>query len=110
MGLFGRSNADKIADNIREQAKFILLQFNGIDEVFWRDGGATPYNAQELALYMQRIERTHNAIQQELDKLSAIQQSRVVLPWVNGKLYDLYTWNLSCQMVINKIVQEMNKL
>ena len=27
MGLFGRSNADKIADNIREQAKFILLQF-----------------------------------------------------------------------------------
>ena len=23
MGLFGRSNADKIADNIREQAKFI---------------------------------------------------------------------------------------
>ena len=101
MGLFGRSNADKIADNIREQAKFILLQFNGIDEVFCRDGGATPYNAQELALYMQRIERTHNAIQQELDKLSAIQQSRVVLPWVNGKLYDLYTWNLSYQMVIN---------
>ena len=68
------------------------------------------YKRQELALYMQRIERTHNAIQQELDKLSAIQQSRVVLPWVNGKLYDLYTWNLSYQMVINKIVQEMNKL
>ena len=101
MGLFGRSNADKIADNIREQAKFILLQFNGIDEVFCRDGGATPYNAQELTLYMQRIERTHNAIQQELDKLSAIQQSR---------LYDLHSWNLSYQMVINKIVQEMNKL
>lgn len=34
MGLFGRSNADKIAYNIREQAKFILSQFNGIDEVF----------------------------------------------------------------------------
>lgn len=100
----------KSRDNIREQAKFILLQFNGIDEVFCRDGGVTPYNAQELTLYMQRIERTHNAIQQELDKLSAIQQSRVVLPWVNGKLYDLYTWNLSYQMVINKIVQEMNKL
>ncbi len=47
MGLFGRSNADKIAYNIREQAKFILSQFNGIDEVFCRDGGATPYNAQE---------------------------------------------------------------
>ena len=31
MGLFGRSNADKIADNIREQAKFILLQFNGVE-------------------------------------------------------------------------------
>ncbi len=59
---------------------------------------------------MQRIERTHNAIQQELDKLSAIQQSRVVLPWVDGKLYDLYSWNFSYQMVINKIVQEMNKL
>ena len=42
--------------------------------------------------------------------LSAIQQSRVVLPWVNGKLYDLHSWNLSYQMVINKIVQEMNKL
>ena len=110
MGLFGRSNADKIAYNIREQAKFILSQFNGIDEVFCRDGGATHYNAQELTLYMQRIERTHNAIQQELDKLSAIQQSRVVLPWVDGKLYDLYSWNFSYQMVINKIVQEMNKL
>ena len=110
MALFARYNEYKIAHNIRQKAKFILLQFNVIDEVFCRDGGATPYNAQELALYMQRIERTHNAIQQELDKLSAIQQSRVVLPWVNGKLYDLYTWNLSYQMVINKIVQEMNKL
>ena len=38
-----------------KQAKFILLQFNGIDEVFCRDGGATPYNAQELTLYMQRV-------------------------------------------------------
>lgn len=110
MGLFGRSNADKIADNIREGAKFILLQLNGIDEVFCRDGGATPYNAQELTLYMQRIERTHNAVQQELNSLSATQQSRLVLPWVNGKLYDLHSWNLSYQMVINKIVQEMNKL
>lgn len=110
MGLFGRSNADKIADNIREGAKFILLQLNGIDEVFCRDGGATPYNAQELTLYMQRIERTHNAVQQELNSLSATQQSRLVLPWVDGRLYDLYTWNFSYQMVINKIIQEMNKL
>ena len=100
MGLFGRSNADKIADNIREGAKFILLQLNGIDEVFCRDGGATPYNAQ----------RTHNAVQQELNSLSATQQSRLVLPWVDGKLYDIYTWNFSYQMVINKIIQEMNKL
>lgn len=110
MRLFGRSNADKIADNVREQAKFILLQLNGIDEVFCRDGGAMLHNVQELSLYLQRITQMHNAMQVELDKLSAIQQSRVVLPWFNGKLYDLYTWNFSYQMVMNKIKQEIDKL
>jgi len=50
MGLFGRSNADKIADNVREQAKFILLQLNGIDEVFCRDGGATLYNVKVIVI------------------------------------------------------------
>ena len=110
MGLFGRSNADKIADNIREQAKYILVQLNGIDEIFCRDGGATLYNIQELSMYLQRIGQMHNAIQAELDKLSATQQSRVVLPWVNGKLYDLFVWNLSYQMVMSKIKQEIDKL
>ena len=110
MGVFGRSNVDKIADNIREHAKFILLQLNGIDEIFCRDGGATLYNIQELSMYLQRIGQMHNAIQAELDKLSAIQQSRVVLPWVNGKLYDLFTWDFSYQMVMNKIKQEIDKL
>lgn len=110
MGLFGRSNADKIADTIREHAKFILLQLNGIDEVFCRDGGATLYNVKELSLYLQRIAQMHKSIQEELDKLSATQQSRVVLPWVNGKLYDLYTWNFSYQMVMSKIKQEIDKL
>lgn len=52
----------------------------------------------------------HNSIQEELDKLSATQQSRVVLPWFNGKLYDLSTWNFSYQMVMSKIKQEVDKL
>lgn len=48
----------KSADNIREQAKFILLQFNGIDEVFCRDGGATPLQCPRISL-IYATDRTH---------------------------------------------------
>lgn len=110
MGFLWKSESEQIAEQIREQAKFILQQFNGIDEVFSRDGGATPYNMEELSLYMQRIERYHEAIQVNLNKLSASQQGRLVLPWVNGRYYDLQAWNFSYMMVINKIIQELNKV
>ncbi len=110
MGLFGRSNADKIADNIREQVKIILLQLKGIDEVFCRDGGASYSNVQEISMYMQRIAEARNNIQQDLDKLSAVQQSRVVVPWFDGRLHPILFWDVSFRMTMKDIEQEIDKL
>ena len=105
MGLFwiSESESDLIIEQVENTAGEINRYLSQLQTSLIANDGATNQNIQELRKIHDNLYDLQLKMTNLLSKLSASKQSGVRLPWIDGRYYPLFMWQLSYNAAVAKL-------
>jgi len=109
MEIFGKSESDRITEQIHHEIGQMNSCLRKITDLLDRDGGVIHSNRQAIATIEESLTRHYKTIDYLLVQLSNSQIINLRVQWMDGRYLSLFMWEGSFKLVLSRIVMELDK-
>lgn len=109
MGLFWKSDSDYIIEDVQDLVGQINRQLSALQDTLVVHNGPTDDNIVEIGDIFNRLMSLQNRLEVKFNELPPSKQSKVNVPWVDGRYFPYVMWVMSYNMYVNRIKMAVQK-
>ena len=103
MGLFWKSDSDRIIEQIQDKVGEINRNLLTMQNSLIANNGASDANITELNLMSERLLQYQNELNNLIQQLSPSKQNSFGVPWIDGSYSQLFPWMMSYNAAVAKL-------
>lgn len=109
MGFFWKSDSDYIIEDIQELVGQINQKLTTLQESLVANNGPSDENIVLIGNIFEQMAPLQNQVEDKFNQLSSSKQSKVMVPWVDGRYFPFAMWAMSYNMYIRRIQAGIKK-
>ena len=109
MGLFWKSDSDRIIEQVQELVGRINQTLLSLQNSLVANHGATDNNIFELNLISENLLKQQNQLNELLANLTDSQQMKTSVAWIDGRYFPLPMWMMSYNAAVGKLQYALKK-
>lgn len=109
MGLFWKSESDKIIEQIQEKISHSNHYLLKLQDSLIANNGASDANIDELNYISDRLLQQQNDLNNLLQRLSPSKQNSFGVPWIDGSYSSLFAWMMTYNVAVAKLQHALKK-
>lgn len=103
MGLFWKSESDRIIEEIQDQVGSINRTLNLLQNSLITHNGASCDNIDELYNINENLQKQRLKLEGVVNRLASSKLPNVMVPWIDGRYFPIIMWMMSYNAAVGKL-------